>query len=64
MEARLSSSITICIKIGTQDGFQEVPFLGAAEKADFMYILSGFGGAWPCVLQVVGSRVGVLQVSW
>lgn len=55
MEVRLSSSIT---KTGTQDGF-----LGAAEKVDFPYILNDFGDMWPCVLQVAGSRAGVLQVS-
>lgn len=60
MEVRLSSSIT---KIGTQDGFQEVTFLGAAEKVDFPYILSDLGDMWPCVLQVAGNRAGVLQVS-
>lgn len=39
-------------------GFQEVRFLGAAAKVDFMYILSGFWGVWPCLLQVVRSGLG------
>lgn len=45
-------------------GFQEVTFLGAAEREDFTWILSGYWSVWPSLLQVVRRQSEVLQVSW
>lgn len=43
-------------------GFQEVTYPGAADKVDFLCILCGFWGTWPCLPQVLGGGVGCCRL--